>query len=140
MADSFSEVASPLERPEKTIQSEQNVYSNVYRVLVIGMGISTALFLIGIVLALLQPHYIPLTTTWIRSHYDWAVIISGLENFNPTILMMIATVLLILTPVARVLASILAFYVDHDTKYVVVTSTVFLVIVLTVLLGWLGLK
>ena len=122
------------------MEGEENVYSNVYHVLVVGMGISTVLFVVGILLALLHSHYIPLTTAWIREHYAWAVVISGLKDLNPTIIMMVATVLLILTPVARVLASILAFYVDHDTKYVVVTSTVLLVIILTVVLGWLGLK
>lgn len=140
MEKQFPEAIKSVEKPGPVVKAEQNVYSNVYHVLVIGMSISTALFVIGIILALLNPHYIPLTTVWIREHYHWAVIFSGLRNLNPAIVMMLATILLILTPVARVFVSILAFNADHDSKYVVVTSTVFLVIVLTVVLGWLGLK
>jgi uncharacterized membrane protein len=53
--------------------------------------------------------------------------------------MMVATILLILTPVVRVLVSIWAFMVDHDYKYVGITSIVFLIMVVTVIAGLLGL-
>ena len=51
---------------------------------------------------------------------------------------MIATVLLILTPVARVIVSIYAFLVDRDRKYVIVTSIVLAIMILTVILGMFG--
>jgi uncharacterized membrane protein len=54
--------------------------------------------------------------------------------------MMLGTLLLILTPIARVLVSIYAFWGDHDRKYVVVTLIVMIVIILTVVLGRLGLQ
>lgn len=123
-----------------SMADEQNVYAAVYYVLLAGMAVSSALYAAGIVLALLHPHYVPLTPAWIRGHYDWPVFIGGLRTLNPAAIMMVATLVLILTPVARVLVSIYAFYVDHDRKYVAVTSLVFLVIVLTVVLGRFGLK
>ena len=54
--------------------------------------------------------------------------------------MMVATALLILTPVLRVVISIWAFWVDRDYKYVVVTSTVLAVIGLPVVLAHFGVK
>jgi uncharacterized membrane protein len=123
-----------------TQEFERNVYVDVYKVLLVGMYASTALFAAGVVLALLHPTYIPLKTSWLRTYYGWRALKHGLATADPGTLMMLATVLLILTPVARVVVSIYAFYVDHDRKYVVVTSIVFLIMVLTVILARLGLK
>ena len=119
---------------------EQNVYAGVYRVLLVGMFISSALFAMGIIRALLHPHVIPMTTAWVRQQYHPAVLIDRLAALRATSLMLVGTVMLILTPVVRVLVSIYAFAVDRDFKYVTVTSIVFLVMALTVVLGLLGLK
>jgi uncharacterized membrane protein len=127
--------------PQSTAAStEENVYSGVYRVLLGGMLVSSILFAIGIIRALLNPGYIPLTTKWVRSHYSLSWIIHGLSSLDPTALMMVATVLLILTPVARVVVSIYAFFVDRDMKYVVITSIVLLIMAGTAVAGVLGLK
>jgi uncharacterized membrane protein len=122
------------------METEQNVYSGVYRVLLVGMTVSTVLYAAGIIRALLNHQYVPLSSAWVRTHYHWSFVFHGLWRLDPTALLMVATIILILTPVARVLVSIHAFYVDGDRKYVAVTGIVFLVIALTVVLGWLGLK
>jgi uncharacterized membrane protein len=121
-------------------QTEQNVYAGVYHVLLGGMIVSSALFALGLVLALLHPQYIPLTTDWVKQQYHVGAVLHGLSHADPVALMMVATVLLILTPVARVLVSIYAFYADRDYKYVVVTGIVFLIMALTVVLGHFGLQ
>ncbi len=125
-------------KPDDTAQ--ENVYSGVYRVLLGGMLISTALFAIGTVRALLQPEFVPLTPEWVRSHYNVSAVIRGLAHLDPMVTMMVATVLLILTPVARVLVSIVAFAIDGDRKFVAITGLVFLIMIATVVLGLLGLK
>jgi uncharacterized membrane protein len=130
----------PNSEKERVGNVADNVYADVYRVLLAGMVVSTLLFAAGVILALLHPTYIPLSTAWVRQQYQWKTFIHGLATANPSTLMMLATILLILTPVSRVVVSIYVFYVDHDFKYVVVTSIVFLVMVLTVILGRLGLK
>jgi uncharacterized membrane protein len=119
---------------------EENVYAGVYHALLIGMYISTTLFAIAIARALLHPEFVPLTGEWVRDHYHWAVLRHGLATLDPTALMLVATAVLILTPVARVLVSIYAFAVDRNTKYVVITGIVFVIMVLTVILGLSGLK
>lgn len=124
--------------PRETTQ--ENVYAGVYHVLLAGMFVSTTIFVIGIVRALMLRQNIPLTVEWVRSHYSLAAIGHGLRTLDPTVLMMIATAVLILTPIARVVVSIHAFAVDHDRKFVIVTSIVLVIIVLTVILGLLGLR
>jgi uncharacterized membrane protein len=121
-------------------REELNVYADVYTVLLAGMIVSTALFVAGIIRALAKPQFVPLAPDWIKQHYHWSAIIQGLRSFDPTVIMMIATLLLILTPIARVVVSVYAFAVDHDHKFVVVTLIVFSVIILTMVLGLFGLK
>lgn len=119
---------------------EENVYNGVYRILLAGMFISTTFFMIGVVLALLHPAVIPLTSSWIKSQYNFHVFSEGLIHGSPASYMMMGTVLLILTPVTRVAVSIYAFFVDRDYKFVIVTSTVFFVMILTIVLSFFGLK
>ncbi|MDE2490548.1 MAG: DUF1634 domain-containing protein [Elusimicrobia bacterium] len=117
-----------------------NVYADVYKVLMGGMFISTALFAVGLVLALLHPVFVPLDPAWISSHYHWRLVADGLRRGDPAAYMLSATFLLILTPVLRVLVSIYAFLVDRDYKYAAITSIVFGVILLTVVLSRFGLR
>lgn len=119
---------------------EANVYADVYRLLMAGMILSSIFFAVGLVLALLHPRHFPLSAEWVRQQYHWGVVFHGLASGNPSSYMMVATVLLILTPVFRVIVSIYAFFADGDHRYVAVTSTVLLVIILTVVLGLLGLR
>jgi uncharacterized membrane protein len=120
--------------------SEENVYADVYKVLLGGMYVSTLLFVAGVIAALIHPTYVPLTSEWVRQHSNWHIVLQGLPHGDPTALMMLGTLLLILTPVARVLVSIYAFFVDHDYKFVVVTSIVLFIMILTVILSHFGLK
>ncbi len=126
--------------PAPVSKAEQKIYSEVYDVLLLGMLVSTVLFAFGLVLALIHPHFIPLTRDYVLKDYNAAYFFRGLITLRPSAYMMLATLLLILTPVLRVLISIYAFFSEGDHKYTLVTGIVFLVIVLTVLLGRLGLK
>ncbi len=123
----------------RTESSEQNVYAAVYRVLIGGMLVSCALFAFGIVRALQHPKQVQLTRAAVQHYYHWGVFWPALRALDPEALMLVATVILILTPVSRVVASAYAFWVDRDWRFVMVTSVVFGVIVLTVVLARLGL-
>jgi uncharacterized membrane protein len=129
-----------MEQNTDLVQAEANVYADVYRLLIGGMILSNVLFAAGILLALLHPRFIPLSAQWIKGQYHWATLRHGLFSGDPISLMLLATVLLILTPVARVVVSIAAFAADRDHKYVVITSVVMFVMLLTVILGLLGLQ
>lgn len=121
-------------------KAEQKIYTSVYDVLLWGMVASTILFAVGIVLALIHPRYVPLTRDYIVRNYHWSAAWYGLVTLRPGAIMLLATLLLILTPVSRVLISIFAFYAERNVKFTVVTGIVFLVIILTVVFGSLGLK
>lgn len=120
--------------------TEQNVYAIVYKVLLGGMLVSTAIYVVAIVRALLHPEYISLTSEWLKHYYHWSVPAHGILSLDPTALMLIATALLILTPVTRVAVSIYAFTVDRDINFAAVSSIVFFVMIITVVLGLFGLK
>ena len=121
-------------------QTEANVYAVVYHALVYGMYASSALFLAGMLLALFRHESVPLTSAWVRGQMRWHVFWPGLLHADPTAIMLLATVLLILTPISRVVFSIYAFAVDRDWPYVWVTSVVLGVIALTVVLARFGLQ
>lgn len=119
---------------------EDNVYADVYLVLMAGMYATTALFVVGLVLALRHPAFVPLDPAWVASHYHWRTVASGLATGDPSSYMLLATLMLILTPVVRVVVSIYAFLVDGDRKYAAISGIVLFVMALTVVLSRLGLK
>jgi uncharacterized membrane protein len=122
------------------MSEEQNVYAGVYHMLIAGMVVSNVLFAIGIVLALIHPQFFPLSASWVREQYRAKLVFHGLIHGQPTSYFLLGTLLLILTPVARVIVSIYAFWIDHDLKYVAVTGTVFIIMIITVILGAFGIR
>ncbi len=127
-------------KPKAADPTEENVYTDVYRVLLAGMFVSTALFTIGIVLAMRHVEYVPLTTEWVQAHYHARVVLDGLAKLDPASYMLLGTVLLILTPITRVLVSMYVFAMDRDRKFVIVTGVVLGIMAITVVLGFMGLK
>lgn len=119
---------------------EDNVYADVYRVLLAGMYVTTAMFTVGLILALLHPAQVPLDPAWVSSHYRLRPVLSGLAHGDPASFMLVATLMLILTPVVRVAVSIYAFVVDRDYKYAGITGVVLLIMILTVVLARFGLR
>jgi uncharacterized membrane protein len=133
-------MSEPSNRGASPMAEEQNVYAGVYHMLIAGMIVSNVLFAIGIVLALIHPQFFPLSASWVREQYRAKLVFHGLIHGQPTSYFLLGTLLLILTPVARVIVSIYAFWVDHDLKYVAVTGTVFIIMIITVILGAFGIR
>jgi uncharacterized membrane protein len=131
---------TPPDNEDPRPSTEENVYAGVYHVLLAGMLLSSLLYILGIIRALMHPVYFPLKASWVRQHYRVSWMVHGMAALDPMALMMAATVLLILTPVARVVASIYAFAVDRDWKFVAITSIVLLIMIVTVVAGMLGLR
>jgi len=133
-------MSEPSNRGASPMAEEQNVYAGVYHMLIAGMIVSNVLFAIGIVLALIHPQFFPLSASWVSEQYRAKLVFHGLIHGQPTSYFLLGTLLLILTPVARVIVSIYAFWVDHDLKYVAVTGTVFIIMIITVILGAFGIR
>ncbi len=65
-------------------------------------------------------------------------VIAGLAQFKPYALIALGLLLLILTPVIRVAASIVIFLLERDYAYVLITAFVLLILVVSFLLGKAG--
>ena len=108
----------------------------MYDVLVGGMILSSATYILGIALFLVQNHN-PLQATVV--HYQTVIqFVNALSAFQSAAVLTLATVFLIATPLMRVLISIFVFASNHNPKYVVVTSIVLAILISSILLGYFG--
>jgi uncharacterized membrane protein len=117
---------------------DRKIYAVVYRALLVGMYVSTALFAIGVLLALRDPAKFSISQTGAKISYHWSALLSGLSAADPVAIIELGTLILILTPIARVLVSLYAFLVDRNWKYVTVTALVIGAICLSWLFGSMG--
>ena len=60
---------------------------------------------------------------------------SGLLILRPQAIIVVGLLLLIATPVVRVAVSVVAFALEHDRRYVVITLVVLAILILSFLLG-----
>lgn len=96
-----------------------------------GVMLSSLVILIGIVLALFSAGPQHLFTFPHTLGEVWR----GLLAFQPVSVIAVGLLLLLATPVIRVAASIIAFGLEHDRRYVVITSVVLVILVMSFLLG-----
>ncbi|MEM3427935.1 MAG: DUF1634 domain-containing protein [Nitrososphaerales archaeon] len=64
---------------------------------------------------------------------DFWTILSGLLSLKPFAIIDLGIVMLVATPILRVGMSILLFAIEGDKKYVVITSLVFAILILSIL-------
>jgi uncharacterized membrane protein len=67
-----------------------------------------------------------------------ADILSGLSALRPYAVMMTGILLLILTPVLRVAASVFVFFLEKDRLYIVITSLVLVILIVSLIIGITG--
>jgi uncharacterized membrane protein len=101
----------------------------VSRVLGIGMGISVVLMLAGLLLGLVSGDGMP---THVVSLGD---LLPGLVELDPAAYLSLGILVLVATPFVRVAGSIVAFALERDRRYVLVTAVVLAVMCVGVLLG-----
>jgi uncharacterized membrane protein len=119
--------------------AERNIYTDVYRTLVLGMTISTTLFAIGVVLAFFRSGRISFVFDGTYSTHPGAIFI-GLFHADPISFMALGTIATILTPIARVVVSFFVFLFDRDYAFVWITLFVLLTAIVSLSLGLLGLR
>ncbi len=103
----------------------------IYRVLWVGVLLSMAVILLGLVAKGISTDSFPRTPTGL------AVLPAQVIQFTPAGLLSLGVFLMILTPMARVLLSIFLFAAEHDSTYVGITGLVFLNLMLGVALSLL---
>ncbi len=105
-------------------------------VLIVGVVTSAALIAVGFAGSMIvgwggSLRGLPATTT---SPSDFSVVASGLRELRPIAIAQAGLLVLIATPVVRVMASVVAFAFESDRLYVAITLAV-LAILLASLLG-----
>ena len=117
-------------------------------VLRIGVVISVILILVGAVLLFLQGGSNGFTIGELASTgskinsslFSFSDIVNGLLSYQGLDFMLIGIIVLIITPIARVIASVLSFMYERNWLYVVITLIVFIDIMVAIFVvpGLLG--
>jgi uncharacterized membrane protein len=108
----------------------------MYDILMAGMILSGATYILGIALFFIQNQN-PLQAAVV--HYQSVTqFINALLAVQSAAVLTLATVFLIATPLTRVFISIFVFALNHNPKYVAVTSIVLAILIGSILLGYFG--
>lgn len=104
----------------------------IARILKAGVLLSAAIILIGLLLYLITGQ-----SGYENDAYPTnpLLIVNGILSLKPYAIMLAGLFILILTPVLRVGVSVLVFVREKDYLYVVITTLVFSILVISFLLG-----
>jgi uncharacterized membrane protein len=123
--------AVPIATPQdvQDAKERRDLNAVVHGMLIIGLVISTALMLIGIGLDLLYQRGLPTTVP------DIGEVVSQVLALRPSGFLALGLLVLIATPILRVIGSIGAFVYERDWRFVGVTTLVLLVVLVSLVLG-----
>jgi uncharacterized membrane protein len=122
---------APLATPQETQAAKERRDLNevVHGVLIVGLVISTVLMLIGVGLDLFFQRDLPTAVP------DIGDVVRQVIALRPSGFLALGLLVLIATPILRVIASIGAFLYERDWRYAGVTALVLVVLVVSLLLG-----
>jgi len=106
----------------------------MYRVLLVGMVLSTLLYVFGLLLFFVQ-NVSPMQTG-ITHYTSLDELVQQLLEIRAAAILAFATIVLIATPITRVLLSVVVFAVNRDRKFVFITSVVVVILLLSIVLGY----
>jgi uncharacterized membrane protein len=111
------------------IEEMEIIISNFLR---IGVVLSAIIVLIGLSMYLISGN-----SGYNGSYFPTTIseIFSGFIVFKPYAIILVGLIILILTPVFRVGVSILVFIKEKDFLYVKITSLVFIILIISFVLG-----
>ncbi len=124
--------ATDTERDALVRQAEL-VISNVLRG---GVLLSAAIILVGVVM--FYARYYATNGRGVVNRpfpHTLATVGQGLAHADPLAVVALGLLLLLLTPVMRVAVSIVAFMLERDWRYVVITTIVLIILIVSFLLG-----
>ena len=124
-------IAAPLATPQETqvAQERRDLNAVVHRVLIIGLIMSTALMLAGVGLALFSQLDLPTAVPEIGD------IINRVRALRPSGFLALGLLVLIATPILRVIGSIGAFVYARDWRFAGITMLVLGVLIVSMMLG-----
>lgn len=101
----------------------------VHKVLLVGLGISTFLMVLGIVLQIISGSPMPDVITPLPS------IVPGLAVFQPASFFTLGLLCLIATPILRVVGSVLIYAYERDWRYTLATFVVLMIVIVSLIVG-----
>jgi uncharacterized membrane protein len=121
----------PAPTPQATEQArkQRDVNQVVHTVLIIGLALSTALMLVGICIDLFSQQDLPTAVP------DLGDVLGRVAALRPSGFLALGLLVLIATPILRVIGSIVAFLYERDWRYAGITTVVLLVLSISLLLG-----
>ena len=115
---------------EARIRPRPDLNVLIYRVLWGGIILSVALIFIGLGLGSVNPAGLP------RAPLKLLDLGTALGQLSPAGFLALGVIVMILTPVARVVLSVLIYVEERDRAYVVITLVVFLNLLFGIVLGF----
>jgi uncharacterized membrane protein len=117
----------------------------ISRLLIVGVVASLALVVLGTVVSFVHhPDYLSSSRALSRllhggsAPHSIDAVLEGVRHWRGRAIVLAGLLLLILTPVARVVASLVGFIAARDRAYVVLTACVLALLALSVVLGRAG--
>ncbi len=112
-----------------TMQKTRDLNDAVHGILIVGLAISSALLVFGLALALLASQ--PPPTALLSP----AAAIQACLALQPAGFLSLGLIVLLITPITRVIGSVIVFAWERDWVYTVVTLTVLVVMVISIMVG-----
>ena len=128
LPDLLAGIAIPLEEEERA-KEQSNLDQIIHKLLVIGLAISVSFMLFGLLLDLTLHRFIPTTIPNLGEVFMRAI------SLRPSGFLSLGLLVLIATPVVRVIGSFIAFIYERDWRYAGITFLVLLVVVLSIVIG-----
>jgi len=113
----------------QALREQRDVNSVVHQMLIVGLAISVALMLFGLALDLFF-HRVPPTVV-----PNLGDVLSRMAELRPSGFLAAGLLVLIITPVLRVVGSIFAFLYERDYLFVGITTLVLVIVLVSMMLG-----
>jgi uncharacterized membrane protein len=122
-------IPAPTPLISEKAREQRDLNAVVHAVLMVGLAISTALMLLGIGLDLFLQRDLPTAVP------DLGEVLARVATLRASGFLALGLLVLIATPILRVVGSIIAFLYERDWRYAGITTVVLLVLGVSLLLG-----
>lgn len=101
-----------------------------------GVLLALGIVVLGLMLFLFQSgHTDTYYASFIKKDFDFSAFFKGLWQGNSFSIMACGVILLILTPVLRVIFAIIGFFMERDLLYTAISVIVLIIIIISTILG-----